>query len=127
MPLRKNIRKIAVIGPNADDVVAQLGDWVFLELMETFILGREVTDIPVREDVVTVLQGIRQRAPQGCQVTYCKGCDVLDSDQKDIAEAVEIAQNAEVAIVVVGDTLAQKRGSARPRQSRPFRGAAATP
>ncbi len=46
LPLKKNIKSIAVIGPNADDDRNQLGDY---------------THNPILQDVVTVLEGIRNK------------------------------------------------------------------
>jgi len=101
LPLSDDLGRIAVIGPNADDVRAQLGDWVSWsgQLGETEVAPRP------RESVVTVLDGIRQRVGASCRVDYARGCDVLDSSTEDIAAAVELAREADVAIVVVGDSL----------------------
>lgn len=97
LPLGEEVRRIAVIGPNADDIDAQLGDWV----LSTCELSN-VLDERSRESVVTVLDGIRHRAA-GRQVDYRRGCDVLDPGTEGIAEAAELAREADVAIVVVGD------------------------
>ncbi|MCW5982120.1 MAG: glycoside hydrolase family 3 C-terminal domain-containing protein [Bryobacteraceae bacterium] len=87
LPLRKGIRSIAVIGPNADDKRNQLGDYV----------SRHIP-----QEIVTVLAGIRQKAP-GAKVAYAKGCDVLGEDRNGFAEAVEAAKAADAAVVVVGE------------------------
>ena len=108
LPLGANVKRIAVIGPNAADVVAQLGDWVFLEAMEDIFLGRNQRPQPTtHQDTVTVLQGIQHRAGASVHVDYCRGCDVLDPDTASIAEAVSVASQADVVVAVVGDTLAQ--------------------
>jgi beta-glucosidase len=102
LPLSDDLRRIAVIGPNADDVKAQLGDWVSWsgQLEESDVAPRP------RESIVTVLDGIRKRAGATCRVDYAKGCDVLDPSTEDIAAAAQLAREADVAIVVVGDNLA---------------------
>jgi len=107
LPLSDDLKRIAVIGPNADVVRAQLGDWVFLDEME----GRSVGARP-REGVVTILDGIRARVGNACQVDYCKGCEIVDPDTGHVAEAdidrasaAGLARQADVAIVVVGDDL----------------------
>jgi beta-glucosidase len=95
--------KIAVLGPNADDTLAQLGDWSF----GSGQAGLQ-TDGHPRHTVRTVLDGIRDRAQAaGASVTYCRGASVLSDDTQEIAEAVELARAADVAIVVVGDQLDQ--------------------
>ncbi len=87
LPLSKDIRSIAVIGPNADDERNQLGDYVPRRILQ---------------DVVTVLAGVRAKVPNA-RVTYVKGCDVLDPEPNQIADAQKAAREADVAIVVLGE------------------------
>jgi beta-glucosidase len=96
-----DLKRIAVIGPNADDLVAQLGDWVSWSGQ----LGNAARERS-RETVVTVLDGIRGRVGAIWDVDYCRGSDVLDPSIENVAEAAELARQADVAIVVVGDNLA---------------------
>jgi len=102
LPLSDDLKRIAVIGPNADDVKAQLGDWVSWSGQ----LGEAQVEARSRESIVTVLDGIRRRVGATCRVAYVEGCDVLDPSAAGIAEAAELARGADVAIVVVGDNLA---------------------
>jgi len=100
LPLAPGVRSIAVIGPNADDPVAQLGDWV---------LGANPWDPPgqrqPREHTVTVLDGVKAAARRrGITVRYCRGCGVMDPADERIAEAVACAKDADIAVVVLGDT-----------------------
>jgi len=97
LPLGDDVRRIAVIGPNADDINAQLGGWV-LPMSEL----RDVLGERPRESVVTVLDGIRRRAA-GRHLDYQRGCDILDPGTEGLSEAAELARRADVAIVVVGD------------------------
>jgi len=102
LPLGDHVKRIAVIGPNADDPRAQLGDWVLWSGQ----LGEHV-GLPdrARESVVTILDGIQSRAGKKCEVGYARGCDIIDSGAEQIAAAVALAGRSDVAIVVVGDTL----------------------
>ena len=88
LPLKKDVGTIAVIGPNADDQTNQLGDYAPKD---------------VRQKVVTVLAGIRQKVSPHTKVVYAKGSDVLGSDTRGFAEAREAARHADVAVVVVGE------------------------
>lgn len=88
LPIRRGLKSIAVIGPNADNTRNLLGDYI----------ARQVT-----QPVTTVLSGIRAAAGTQTQVQYAKGCSVLGEDRSGFAEAVRIAKAAEVAIVVVGE------------------------
>ncbi len=101
LPLGDDVKRIAVIGPNADDVGAHLGDWTTY----SHHLG-EWQQLPA-EKVVTVLKGIRNRAGESRHVDYAKGCDVLKPNLDGIAEAAELACTADVAVVVVGDVIDQ--------------------
>jgi beta-glucosidase len=88
LPLQKTVRRIAVIGPNADNKNNQLGDYVPRSILQ---------------EIVTVLAGIRQKAGPQAVVTYEKGCGILGEDKSGFAAAQRAAKNADVAIVVVGE------------------------
>ena len=88
LPLRRELKSIAVIGPNADNTRNQLGDYI----------ARVVT-----QPVTTVLAGVRAMVAPGTRVQYAKGCSVLGEDRSGFPEAVRIAKESEVAIVVVGE------------------------
>jgi beta-glucosidase len=101
LPLDKNIRSIAVVGPMADDRRAPLGWWAGD--------GRE-------ENTVTALAGIRAKVSPQTKVGYAKGCDVKDESNAGFAEAVALARKADVAIVFVGES-ADMVGEAASRSS----------
>lgn len=88
LPLSKNIRSIAVIGPNADDERNQLGDYISNVILQ---------------DVVTVLEGVEQKVSPNTKVTYVKGCNVLGNELNEISKAANAARKADIAIVVVGE------------------------
>jgi beta-glucosidase len=92
------LKTVAVIGPNADRSV--LGGY---------------SGVP--RNNVTVLAGIRARLGNAVKVVYAEGCkitrggswqqdEVLPSDpaedQKQIAEAVQVARTADVVVVAIG-------------------------
>jgi len=88
VPLKKNLRRIAVIGPNADNEKNQFGDY---------------TANVVNQDIVTVLEGIRSSVAPGTIVDYVKGCNVTGTELNEISKAVQTARKADVAIVVLGE------------------------
>lgn len=88
LPLKKDIRRVAVIGPNADHKRNQLGDY---------------TPRSVLQDVVTVLGGVRAKLGPQVAVTYEKGCNIQGEDKSGFAAAQQAAKNADVAVVVVGE------------------------
>lgn len=91
LPLKKNIRKIALIGPNADNVYNMLGDYT-----------------APQEDgnVKTVLDGLLAKLSPS-QVEYVKGCAIRDTTVYDIEQAIAAAQRSEVVIAVVGGSSAR--------------------
>lgn len=102
LPLANSVKKVAVIGPNADDIQAQLGDWTYFSHP---VPHPDV--IPIGE-MITVLQGIKELGTEmGIEVTYHRGCDVMDPDDQDIEGAIQNAENADIVVAVVGDCLAQ--------------------
>lgn len=88
LPLDKNIKSIAVIGPNANHERNQLGDY---------------TSKTILQDIVTVLDGIKNEVSNETKVVYVKGCNVLRTDINKIRDARKAAENADVAVVVVGE------------------------
>jgi beta-glucosidase len=94
LPLSKDVRSIAVIGPNADNARNMLGDYAFMA-------HRSYDKTSVH--IVTVLEGIKNKVSESCCVTYAKGCDIIGSSTDGFAEAVDAAKAADAAIVVVGD------------------------
>lgn len=92
LPLSKHIGHLAVIGPNADEMYNQLGDY---------------TAPQVREEVATVLDGIRATVSESTRVTYVKGCAVRDTTATDIPAAVAAAQKADAVVLVVGGSSAR--------------------
>ncbi|MCF0160398.1 MAG: glycoside hydrolase family 3 C-terminal domain-containing protein, partial [Bacteroidaceae bacterium] len=91
LPLNKDINRIAVIGPNADEMYNQLGDY---------------TAPQDRKAIATVLDGIKAKLPNA-QVNFVKGCAVRDVTQTQIAAAVAAARASEVTVLVVGGSSAR--------------------
>ena len=96
LPLCKDARPcistIAVIGPNADNMYNQLGDY---------------TAPQDPDDIVTVLEGIRNRANPDTKIIYSKGCSIRDTHDADFKNAVNAAKSADVTILVVGGSSAR--------------------
>ncbi|MDT7810986.1 MAG: beta-glucosidase, partial [Acidobacteriaceae bacterium] len=87
LPLRKDLKTIAVIGPNAD--LAQTGDY---------------SPKPSPNQLITVLQGIRSHVGPNTRVLYAPGLATpLSTDTTKLDEAVAIAKKADVVVLVVGD------------------------
>ncbi|WP_374970836.1 glycoside hydrolase family 3 N-terminal domain-containing protein [Terrabacter sp. BE26] len=118
-------RTVAVLGPNADDPQANLGDWAGASGQVDWM-----PDGHPRETVETVLDGFRAVVPSSWTVTHARGAEIetlvpdpdgplfpdgqprppvfapapVDRDQ--LTEAVATARAADLAVVVLGDTVA---------------------
>ena len=97
LPLAKSVRRVAVIGPNADRPSNHYGHYICPQ---------------PRDKVWSVLDGVRAVAGPGAEVVYARGCGVRDESRKGFAEAVAAASGADVAIVVVGGSSARRYGEA---------------
>ncbi len=89
LPLNaRALRRVAVIGPNADQV--QFGDY---------------SATKDNSAGVTILEAVREQGKEsGFEVTYARGCDWVGSDTSGFSKAVKTAGESDVALVVVGDT-----------------------
>ena len=89
LPLKKNLKSIAVIGPLADDYYDPLGPWACM---------------PVPKNVVTVLQGIKNLVPSSTKIKYIKGCEIIGGDKKEFDNAVKAAGESDVVILILGES-----------------------
>ena len=131
LPLTAKVRTVALIGPMADDAQDLLGAWT-------------VTGNP--KDVITLKTELKNRL--GDRLLYSEGCGLLSGedgnvlksvsftasraadkampvadDQKSIAEAVEMARKADVAILALGESTNWMEGEAASRTKLGFTGA----
>ena len=101
LPLRKNLRSVAVIGPLADDATAALGNWA--------ADGRPA-------EAVSVLAGIRTALGSGARVTTVRGAPVDTVDTTGFARARSAAAEADAVVLVLGER-ANMSGEAASRAS----------
>ena len=101
LPLRKDSRTIAVIGPLAESRKDPLGPWD--------AMGRS-------EDVVSVLDGIRKSAGPRTTVLYAKGCEIDSTATAGFSAAIDAASRADAVVLVVGESSSMS-GEAASRSS----------
>ena len=127
LPL-KDSKKILLTGPNANTMWAMCGDYSFPSM--TYFWKRTETDLD-HPHVVGLLEGMKQRKPEGIDIMYSRGCDwteeietkyaeggderaweyellhrKVDSGEKaDKAEALGMARQADVIIAAVGENV----------------------
>ncbi len=97
LPLRKDLRAVALIGPNADHARNQLGDYVARTILQ---------------EVVTVRRGVEAKLGPAARVRYVRGCDVIGDAADEIAAAAQAARESQAAIVVLGENEWQAKDKA---------------
>lgn len=98
LPLSKDIKSIAVIGPLADSGMDQIGDYI-------------PHNIP--QDLITPLRGISEKVSAGTKISYVRGCNVLGENLNEIKKAQAAARKADIAIVIVGEMGNETNGEGR--------------
>jgi beta-glucosidase len=100
LPLEASkLKSIAVVGPNADNPLAQLGDWS----LGATQYGPEYGQHP-RELTVTVLDGLRARLPEA-KILHAGAGDLWSKDPSALEQALAAVRECELAVVVVGDDI----------------------
>jgi len=118
------VRRVAVVGPLADDAQTQLGDWAGSSGQVDWM-----PDGQPRGQITTVLDGLRAVAPDDWRIVHARGAEILtleddpagaffpdgqprpqvvvpaQPDAAMIAEAVAAAKDADVVVAVVGDRI----------------------
>ncbi len=101
LPLSKKVKSILVTGPNADAKKSSISRYG-----------------PSKLKVISVLEGIKNKAPKDVEVKYTLGCELIDSnypeseilpgsptaaEKAEIEKAKELAKTVDIAVVVLGD------------------------
>ncbi|MBQ9746990.1 MAG: glycoside hydrolase family 3 C-terminal domain-containing protein [Clostridia bacterium] len=100
-------KKIAVIGPNANNMENQYGDWTFTSHRDPSEYKR------IKNDCYTMLAGMREIFSES-EIAYCLGCPIQGEEGADIEKAVRLAEGADLVVLALGDELAQN-GEAKDR------------
>ena len=99
LPISNDVKRIALIGPLADDSNDMLGSWAGQ--------GRA-------EDVITLRTALTQRLGAD-RVHYAKGTEIIGGSQEQLAEAVKTAQESDVVILALGENAPEMNGEAASR------------
>ena len=85
LPLSKDLKTIAVIGPNADSKRVLLGNYN-----------------GIRSESVTPLEGIKNALPSSTNILYTKGCKVKRRIFRGFSKALKIAKKADLIVMCLG-------------------------
>lgn len=104
LPLSRALKTLAVIGPNADSGRNLLGDYSYPVQQELQAWTREApAGEPSKVAIPTILDGIRAFVAPTTRLLYAPGCDNLERDTSGFAEAVNLAEQADAVVLVLGD------------------------
>ena len=90
LPLKKELKTIALIGPLANSTADPLGPW------------NQQGDA---KEVVSVLQGLKNKLGTKTKILFEQGCSIKDNSKDGFSKAVAAAKEADVVILVLGESL----------------------
>mgnify|MGYP003378298125 CR=1 FL=1 len=88
LPLKKNYKKIAIIGPLANSSIDPIGEW---------------SAMGDSNDVITVLQGFKNYVDKKTEILYSEGCKISDKSTAGFKDALKIAKKSDVIILCIGE------------------------
>ncbi len=92
LPLSKNLKTIAFIGPMVKEYKENMGFW-----------SVELPEVDYSKWIVSQWDGLQNKVGKNTKLLYAKGCDVDGNNKDDFAEAVETAKQADVVILSIGE------------------------
>ncbi|MEQ1675928.1 MAG: glycoside hydrolase family 3 N-terminal domain-containing protein [Chitinophagaceae bacterium] len=103
LPLSKQTKTIALIGPFVKGIRDNLGFWSY-----------EWPDDTAR--IVTLWDGMQKKSAPGSKLLYANGCGIRDTSRAGFAEAVSVAAQSDIVIITVGEAR-DMSGEAKSRSS----------
>ena len=103
LPLSKQTKKVALIGPLFKATTANHGFW-----------SVAFPDDTAR--IISQYQGIKNQLDKNSEILYSKGCNINDTDTSGFGEAIAAAKSADVVILSLGEA-ADMSGEAKSRSS----------
>jgi len=103
LPLSKDLKTIAFIGPLVKEHKQNKGFWSI--------------DVPGVDDdqlVVSQWEGLQNKVGKNTKLLYAKGCEIEGENRDGFAEAIEAAKQADVVIMSIGER-ADMSGEAKSR------------
>ncbi|WP_426670292.1 beta-glucosidase BglX [Mucilaginibacter sp. McL0603] len=88
LPLSKNLKTIALIGPLAKAEKELKGFWSL--------------DIDKNEEIISLMDGMQSHAGQ-TKLLYSQGCGITDTSRKGFDDAIAAAKKADVVIMAMGE------------------------
>ncbi|MFV8443032.1 glycoside hydrolase family 3 N-terminal domain-containing protein [Flavobacterium sp. LB2P44] len=105
LPLSKNIKAIAFIGPLVKEHKQNMGFWAV-----------ELPELDYDKQVVSQWEGVVNKVGSSTKLLYAKGCEIEGDNKDGFAEAIAVANQADVVILSIGER-ADMSGEAKSRSN----------
>lgn len=92
LPLSKNLKTIAFIGPMVKEYKENMGFW-----------SVELPEVDYNKWIVSQWDGLQNKVGKNTKLLYAKGCEVDGNNKDGFAEAVATAKQADVVILSIGE------------------------
>ncbi|GAA3764878.1 glycoside hydrolase family 3 N-terminal domain-containing protein [Flavobacterium ginsengiterrae] len=92
LPISKNVKTIAFIGPMVKEYKENMGFW-----------SVELPEVDYNKWIVSQWDGLQNKAGKNTKLIYAKGCEIEGNNKDGFAEAVAAAKQADVVILSIGE------------------------
>lgn len=110
LPLSKQIKTIAFIGPLVKEHKQNMGFW-----------SVELPEVDYDKEIVSQWEGLQNKVGNSAKLLYAKGCEIEGDNKEGFAEAIAIANQADVVILSIGERR-DMSGEAKSRSNLRFPG-----
>ncbi|MDI6034575.1 beta-glucosidase BglX [Flavobacterium sp. LB2P84] len=105
LPLSKDTKTIAFIGPLVKEHKQNMGFWAV-----------ELPELDYDKQVVSQWEGVQNKVGNSTKLLYAKGCEIEGNNKNGFAEAIAVANQADVVILSIGER-ADMSGEAKSRSN----------
>ena len=105
LPLSKDTKTIAFIGPLVKEHKQNMGFWAV-----------ELPELDYDKQVVSQWEGVQNKVSSSTKLLYAKGCEIEGDNKDGFAEAIAVANQADVVILSIGER-ADMSGEAKSRSN----------
>nr|WP_314835081.1 beta-glucosidase BglX [uncultured Flavobacterium sp.] len=92
LPLSKETKTIAFIGPLVKERKQNMGFW-----------SVELPEVDYDKHVISQWEGVQNKVGNSAKLLYAKGCEIEGDSKDGFAEAVAVANQADVVILSIGE------------------------
>ncbi|AXB56419.1 glycoside hydrolase family 3 N-terminal domain-containing protein [Flavobacterium fluviale] len=92
LPISKNVKTIAFIGPMVKEYKENMGFW-----------SVELPEVDYNKWIVSQWDGLQNKVGKNTKLLYAKGCEIEGTNKDGFAEAVAAAKQADVVILSIGE------------------------